>query len=161
MGKVLKREPLALSAIELKTRIAAAGYTEVYDPLRRRYVALTPEELVRQHFTAWLTEGLGYPASHIANEISLTLNNMRRRCDTLVYDADGNPLMIVEYKAPTINIDQRVFDQIVRYNMVLHARYLVVSNGLRHFCCAIDYANNTYHFLPGIPDYSGALRNYE
>lgn len=135
-------------------------HTEVFDPLRRKFVALTPEEFVRQHFAAWLVNGLGYPASHIANEVSLELNGTRRRCDTLVYDEKGDPMMIVEYKAPDISIDQKVFDQIVRYNMVFRARYLVVSNGLHHFCCAIDYGRDTYHFLPGIPDYQGALRQY-
>lgn len=151
---------LALPPTSLRTRIAAEGATEVYDPLRRRFVALTPEEYVRQHFTAWLTGHLGYPPSHVANEVSLELNDTRRRCDTLVYDNHAEPLMIVEYKAPTVRIDQQVFDQIVRYNMVLRARYLTVSNGIHHYCCAIDYTSETYHFLPGVPDYHGALARY-
>ena len=86
--------------MNLRTRQGTNGNTEVYDPLRRRFVALTPEEFVRQHFAAWLAGSLGYPASLMANEVSLTLNNTRRRCDTLVFDTDGKPLMIVEYKAP-------------------------------------------------------------
>lgn len=151
---------LSLPLAKLKTRPTADGGAEVYDPLRRRFVALTPEEYVRQQFAAWLVGELGYPASHVANEVSLRLNGTRRRCDTLVYDAQGEPLMIVEYKAPSVAICQEVFDQVVRYNMVLRARYLVVSNGLRHYCCAIDYDSGTYHFLPGIPDYKGALRQY-
>ena len=87
------------------------------------------------------------------NEISLTQNGISRRCDTLIADRHGNPFMIVEYKAPSIQISQKVFDQIVRYNMVLRAKYLVVSNGLSHYCCKIDYATNSYSFLPDIPDY--------
>ena len=156
----MKGPALSLPPAKLRIELNAAGQPEVYDPLRRRFVALTPEEYVRQHFASWLTEGLGYPASHVANEVSLKLNGTRRRCDTLIYDRHGEPLMIVEYKAPTVAIDQNVFDQIVRYNMVLHARFLTVSNGLRHYCCAIDYNNDSYHFLPGVPDYNGALRQY-
>lgn len=115
---------------------------------------LTPEEFVRQNFTSWLMGSLNYPPSVMANEIGIRLNGTLRRCDTVVFDPDGSPLMIVEYKAPTINVTQDVFDQIVRYNMVLHAKYLIVSNGLRHFCCRIDYNHDTYHFLPRIPDYA-------
>lgn len=154
----MKKPLLSLPPVQLKIALNAEGHPEVYDPLRRRFVALTPEEYVRQHFAAWLTGELHYPASHIANEVSLTLNGTRRRCDTLIYDNHGEPLMIVEYKAPTVTVDQGVFDQIVRYNMVLRARYLTVSNGLRHYCCAIDYTTSSYHFLPGIPNYEGALR---
>lgn len=147
-------ESLNLPGANLRTRLNEAGKTEVFDPLRRKYVAMEPEEFVRQHFVNYLIDYLGYPASHVANEVSLTLNATRRRCDTLVYDAAGLPLMIVEYKAPYVNIDQETFDQIVRYNMVLNAKYLVVSNGLRHFCCRIDYTAGSYSFLPQIPSYA-------
>jgi hypothetical protein len=129
------------------------GELKIFDTIRRKYVALTPEEYVRVHFVNWLTRHLRYPVSHIGNEIGITLNNTSRRCDTIVYGDMGEPLMIVEYKAPYITIDQNVFDQIVRYNMVLRAKYLVVSNGLKHYCCVIDYANNNYYFLPQVPTY--------
>lgn len=127
---------------------------KVFDPLRSKYVALTPEEYVRQHFTAWMTDSLGYPASLMKNEVSLMLNNTRRRCDTVVFRSDGTPVVIVEYKAPTVSITQEVFDQIARYNMVFRSRYLIVSNGLRHYCCEMDYENDTYAFLPNIPVWS-------
>ncbi len=130
---------------------------KVFDLLRRKYVALTPEEYVRQHFTAWMTDYLGYPASLMNNEVSLSLNNTKRRCDTVVFHSDGSPLMIIEYKAPTVAITQKVFDQIARYNMVLHSRYLIVSNGLRHFCCRMDYDKDSYAFLPQIPTWSPSL----
>lgn len=130
---------------------------KVFDPLRSKYVALTPEEYVRQHFTAWMTDSLGYPASLMKNEVSLRLNNTRRRCDTVVFRSDGTPVVIVEYKAPTVSITQDVFDQIARYNMVLRSRYLIVSNGLRHYCCEMDYENDTYAFLPNIPKWSSEL----
>ncbi len=89
----------------------------------------------------------------MSNEIGIEVNGTRKRCDTVVFRREGTPLLIVEYKAPEINVTQAVFDQIVRYNMRLHAEYLIVSNGLNHYCCKIDYAANTYHFIPQIPDY--------
>lgn len=135
-------------------RIQEEGeYTKVFDPLRKKWVVLTPEEWVRQHFTAWLASEFHYPVSLTSNEIGIEVNGSRKRCDTVVFRRDGTPLIIVEYKAPDIKITQDVFDQIVRYNMQLHASYLIVSNGLTHYCCKIDYQNNTYHFLPKIPDY--------
>lgn len=126
---------------------------KVWDGLRRKYVALTPEEYVRQHFVAWLHSEFNYPESLMANEVGIVNNGNHRRCDTVIYGRDAQPKIIVEYKAPDVNITQAVFDQIVRYNMVLHADYLIVSNGLQHYCCKIDYAHNTYHFLPRIPRY--------
>ncbi len=130
---------------------------KVFDTLRGRYVALTPEEYVRQHFTAWMTGYLGYPASLMQNEVPLSLNNTKRRCDTVVFRRDGSPVVIVEYKAPTVAITQTVFDQIARYNMVLHSRFLIVSNGMSHFCCEMDYNNDSYVFLPKIPFWSPDL----
>lgn len=131
------------------------GVTRVYCPLRRRFVALTPEEWVRQQFVAHLTADLGYPAPLLANEVAITLNSTSRRCDTVLYSPQGlRPQMIVEYKAPHIRITQKVFDQIVRYNSVLRVPYLIVSNGLTHYCCHIDYTTPRVTFLPTIPPYS-------
>lgn len=127
----------------------------IYDVCRNAYVKLTPEEWVRQHFVGYLGGVLGYPATIIGNEVSLRLNGLSRRADTVVYDAHGEPYIIVEYKAPHVEITQQVFDQIVRYNMVLRARYLAVSNGLKHYCCAIDYATKSYKFIPQLPAYGG------
>lgn len=123
----------------------------ILDPLRRRWVALTPEEWVRQNFVRFLIEDREFPAALMNNEISLTQNGIKRRCDTLVADREGAPLVIVEYKAPSVEITQKVFDQIVRYNMVLRAKYLIVSNGMSHYCCKIDYEDNSYSFLAEIP----------
>ncbi len=125
----------------------------IFDVVRHRYVTLTPEEWVRQHFTHFLMEHKGYPQGLLANEIQIKLNGTSKRCDTVLYRQDLSAQMIVEYKAPTVEITQKVFDQITRYNMVLHVDYLVVSNGLEHYCCKMDYENQTYHFLPDIPDY--------
>lgn len=127
---------------------------QIYDRLRCKFVALTPEEWVRQHFVEFIITHKGFPQSLIANEIGITLNNTRRRCDTVVYDNTATPLVIIEYKAPSVEISQATFDQIVRYNMVLQAKYLIVSNGLNHYCCSIDYTNQTYQFLKEIPSYS-------
>ncbi len=126
----------------------------IFDTLRKRWVALTPEEWVRQNFVRYLIEDREFPAALMNNEISLTQNGIKRRCDTLVADRQGLPLVIVEYKAPTIEISQKTFDQIVRYNMVLRAQYLIVTNGLSHYCCKIDYENNSYAFLQEIPSYN-------
>lgn len=127
---------------------------KVFDPLRKKYVALTPEEYVRQHFTAWMTDDLGYPVSLMSNEVPIKLNDTSRRCDTVVFRPDGTPAVIVEYKAPTVAITQKVFDQIARYNMVLRSRILIVSNGLRHYCCEMDYETDSYRFLQNIPVWS-------
>lgn len=127
----------------------------ILDTLRRRWVALTPEEWVRQNFVRFLIEDREFPAALMNNEISLTQNGIKRRCDTLVADRQGAPLVIVEYKAPTVEITQKTFDQIVRYNIVLRAKYLIVSNGMSHYCCKIDYNNNSYCFLEKIPCYEG------
>ena len=145
-----EQPPLNLPPVELRLKMEGKKL-KVFDPLRKKYVALTPEEYVRQHFTAWMTESFGYPASLMNNEVSLKLNDTSRRCDTVAFRSDGTPAVIVEYKAPTVAITQDVFDQIARYNIVLRSRFLIVSNGLRHFCCEMDYDKDTYRFLPNIP----------
>lgn len=128
---------------------------EIFDSLRKKWVALTPEEWVRQNFTAWLISEKGYPASLMANEVGIKLNGLTRRCDTVIYSQTLNPLAIVEYKAPGVEITQQVFDQIARYNMVLGAGTLIVSNGMKHFCCRYN-GNNSYVFLPEIPEYQNS-----
>lgn len=130
------------------------GKLSIWDPSRRKFVALTPEEWVRQHFVNYLVTEKEYPKELLANEVSIKLNGTSKRCDTIVYNRFLEPLMIIEYKAPHIEITSTVFDQIVRYNMALHVDFLTVSNGIRHFCCKIDYEKQAYTFLTGIPDYN-------
>ncbi|MDE7412981.1 MAG: type I restriction enzyme HsdR N-terminal domain-containing protein [Muribaculaceae bacterium] len=154
-----KYPPLNLPYPELKVR-KDEDMIKVFDSLRGKYVALTPEEYVRQHFTAWLRNSLHYPASLMANEIGIEVNGMKKRCDTVVFSSDSSPLVIIEYKAPDVVISQSVFDQIVRYNMALKARYLIVSNGLNHYCCVIDYNTKSYNFIPAIPDYREITKTY-
>lgn len=126
----------------------------VFDILRKRYVALTPEEWVRQNFTHFLIEHKGYPTALLANEVSLNLNGTSKRCDSVLYNSTAKPRMIIEFKASHIELTQKVFDQISRYNMALHVDYLIVSNGLQHYCCRMNYETLTYSFLPHIPHYS-------
>ena len=142
-----------LPAYEMRVR-EQRGRHEVFDFLRRRYVALTPEEWVRQHFVHYLVEHKGYPKGLLANELELRVGEKRLRCDTVLYNNVLQPLMIMEYKAPSVPITQRVFDQITAYNILLHVDYLVVSNGLQHYCCRMDYEGRSYTFLKEIPDYS-------
>ena len=130
------------------------GQTTIYDFLRHRYLRLTPEEWVRQHFTHFLVEHKGYPTALLANEVTIDVNGVARRCDRVLYKAAGGmPRMIIEYKAPHIHITQSVFQQIYSYNSVLRADYLIVSNGINHYCCHVDYDNMRVDFLKDIPNY--------
>ena len=142
---------LNLPTFQIKTT-HRNGRTQIYDSPRRRYVTLTPEEWVRQHFTHFLVDHLGYPAALLGNEVTIDVGGVARRCDTVLYRREGGtPRLIVEYKAPDIPISERVFNQISAYNSVLRADYLIVSNGVEHYCCHLDYAHRTAEFLPGIP----------
>tara|TARA_B110000046_G_scaffold186042_1_gene231756 strand:+ start:3635 stop:4078 length:444 start_codon:yes stop_codon:yes gene_type:complete len=127
--------------------------TLIFDKLRKKYMVLTPEEWVRQHFVCFLIEEKKYPVSLIAIEKQLTINNLKKRSDILVFNTDGKPEIIVECKAPSIKITQAAFDQIARYNLKLKAKYLIVTNGLEHFYCKMDFKKETYIFLKMIPDY--------
>ncbi len=126
---------------------------KIFDILRRKYVALTPEEWVRQHFVHFLIHHKGYPQTLLANEVELRMGDKRLRCDSILYNKVLQPRMIIEYKAPTVTLSQHVFDQISVYNLLLHVDYLVVSNGLQHYCCKMDYDNQKYLFLEDIPIY--------
>jgi hypothetical protein len=125
----------------------------IFDNLRKKYMVLTPEEWVRQHFVQFLIEEKKYPVSLIALEKQLTINNRKKRTDILVFNKEGNHDIIVECKAPTIKITQAAFDQIARYNLKLKANFLVVTNGIEHFYCKMDFEKETYVFLKEIPDY--------
>lgn len=145
--------PLNLPPFDAKIRKNDRG-SEIFDPLRRKYVALTPEEWVRQHFVNYLVSEKKYPSSLIANEAGIKLNSLTRRCDTVVYNNQLEPVMIVEYKEPRVPVTREVFDQVVRYNSVLKVPYIVVSNGLKHYCCRIDYQKQDYEYLTQIPEWA-------
>ncbi len=129
------------------------GLDYIFDPFRRKYVRLTPEEWVRQNFAAFLVQEKAYPASGIIMEKSLSYNKMARRCDILIYDRTGHPVVMVECKAPEVTIKPEVFDQIAVYNMVFRVSYLIVTNGLKHYCCRIDFSERKIVFLGEIPSY--------
>ncbi len=146
---------LLLNLPKYETKIAIReGKKVIFDIIRKRYVALTPEEWVRQHFIHFLIIHKGYPSALMANEVLLNLNGTKKRCDTVLYKRDLSARMIIEYKAPQIEITQAVFNQITNYNFVLKVDYLIVSNGINHYCCKMDYVNQTYVFLEDIPDYN-------
>ena len=145
--------PLSFPYAPLRIVKDEEGSLKVFDVLRKKFVALTPEEFVRQNFVGWLISDFHYPAALMANEVEIILNDTKKRCDTVIYDKCCNPLVIIEYKAPEIEVTQATFDQILRYNRRLKAKYLIVSNGRRNYCCVMDYKNDTYHFIPKIPDY--------
>lgn len=146
---------LKLPPFEAKYR-KTDGKVQIYDVLRKRFVALTPEEWVRQHFVHFLINNKGYSSTYMANEVPIKLNGMSRRCDSVVYRQGViplEPLMIIEYKEPNVQITSQVVNQIYRYNTVLHVKYLVISNGIQHFCIAMDYEKEEYTFLQDIPPY--------
>lgn len=149
---------LNLPSFDIKIR-REGNRAVVLDPLRRRWVALTPEEWVRQHFVNLLVSEKHYPATLVANEVQLSVGEKVMRADTVVYDRTLRPRMIVEYKAPTVAITQKVFDQISVYNLLLRVDYLAVSNGQQHYVCRMDYDNEKYSFLEDLPDYEVFLQN--
>lgn len=133
--------------------ITRNGKEYIWDILRQKYLMITPEEWVRQHFIHMLIDHYNYPPGLMANEVPLTLNHTKRRCDTVVYDRSGNPVVLIEYKRSTVALDQKVFDQISRYNIVMKVPYLFVSNGIRSIACSVDYENDKISFLFDIPKY--------
>ncbi len=143
-------QQLNLPEAQLQLRRDPDGTVRVYDPLRRAWLVVTPEEWVRQHFVNFLIAERGYPSSRVANEVSIRLNNTLKRCDTVIYSPSLQPIAIVEYKAPEITVTPRVFEQIARYNIVLNVRVLIVSNGLHHYACRIN-PDGSYTFLRDIP----------
>lgn len=126
----------------------------VFDVIRKKFVVLQPEEWVRQHVVNYLIINKKYPKSHINVEKQLTVNKLKKRYDIVVFQPDGSIGILIECKAPTIAIDQQSFDQIARYNLQLKANYLMVTNGLNHFYCEMDFESEKYRFLTDIPDFS-------
>lgn len=125
--------------------------TQIFDDIRKKYVQLTPEEWVRQNFISFLRNEKKYPASLISVEAGLMYNRQRKRTDIVIYSTDGIPYLIVECKAPEVEIKNETFEQVSRYNMTLNAKFIVVTNGLVHFCLKIDFKENKYIFLDNIP----------
>ncbi len=125
----------------------------IFDVVRKKFIILTPEEWVRQHVVRFLLEQKKYPLSLINVEKVLKVNDLRKRYDIVVYNTDGTINILVECKAPEVTIAQITFDQIAQYNMTLHANFLMVSNGLNHYFCQMDFVNEKYQFLKELPTY--------
>jgi hypothetical protein len=134
-------------------RIRNAGQNkEIFDSLRRKYVLLTPEEWVRQHFIMYICNGLSYPVSLISIEKGFKVNQRHKRADIVVYSSAGVPWMIIECKAPQVTLTQDTFYQAATYHMKLNVKYLVVTNGLNHYCCKFE--NETFSFVEGFPPFN-------
>ena len=144
---------LNLPAFDHKIRKGDNARDEIWDGFRRKYVALTPEEWVRQHFLHFLVAERHFPAALMGVEVALKINHMPKRCDIVAYDRSGKPLMIVECKAPHVEITQDVFNQVALYNLSVIGPYVVVTNGFTHYACKINHAEKNWQFLPDIPDY--------
>ena len=144
--------PLLALQDHLRTRTQGAQ-RQVFDPIRRKWLALLPEEVVRQLILLHLVRDLGYSPNRIGIEKSLKVNTLSRRCDILVYSPDMEPWMLIECKAPSVAITQDTFDQEARYNLPLKVAYLAVCNGRTTYCCAMDYQRSGYTFLDRLPDF--------
>lgn len=131
-----------------------SGKLVIFDPIRKKFVVLTPEEWVRQHFINYLTEHLGYPASRVRVESGTKYNKRAKRTDILIYDDELQPLVLVECKAQSVGISQATFDQISVYNKTLKAPLLVCSNGMVHYACAYNKDDESIRFLDSIPPYA-------
>lgn len=129
------------------------GKQWIFDPIRKKYLVLLPEELVRQLLLQYLIEIKKFPAGRINVEKQLTVLSSKRRFDMVIYDKNANPKMLIECKAPNVKINQKTFEQIAKYNLSIQADYLLVTNGIETFCCKMDYQNKSYSFISEIPDF--------
>ena len=145
----------ALNFPKFKYRLKSKeNKVSIFDPIRKKFIILQPEEWVRQHCINYLIQHKGYPISLINVEKELIINGLKKRYDIVVFNSDGTIKIIVECKAPTIKINQNTFDQIARYNLVTKASYLMVTNGLDHYYCQINFDEERYNFLKDLPNYN-------
>jgi type I site-specific restriction endonuclease len=144
---------LNLPEYQFRLRKNEAGKTEIFDPIRKRFYVLTPEEWVRQNFIQYLIQEKNFPAGLMAVEKGLKLNGTQKRADIVQYNKQGRAALIVECKAPEVKINQDTFDQAARYNLSLQVAYLIITNGLEHYACKVDFAKQEVRFLQEIPDF--------
>ncbi|MCA1965859.1 MAG: type I restriction enzyme HsdR N-terminal domain-containing protein [Flavobacterium sp.] len=126
----------------------------IFDEIRKKFILLSPEEWVRQHVVQFLLQDKKYPKSYINVEKLIKINDLSKRYDGVVFQPNGEIFLLIECKAPEVSISQQTFDQIARYNLVLKAKYLMVTNGLNHYFCQMDFENEKYVFLKELPEYS-------
>jgi hypothetical protein len=126
----------------------------IFDEIRKKFILLTPEEWVRQHVVQFLLQDKKYPKSYINVEKLIKINDLSKRYDGVVFQPNGEIFLLIECKAPEVPISQQTFDQIARYNLVLKAKYLMVTNGLNHYFCQMDFENEKYVFLKELPDFN-------
>jgi hypothetical protein len=129
------------------------GKLTLFDEIRKKHILITPEEWVRQHFVQYLINHKGYPKTLIKLEGGLTLHGKPRRTDIVVFNPNGEKILLIECKAPSVTIDQKVFDQVARYNMVHKVALVAVSNGLQHYYCRINFEKQNYKFIEDLPRY--------
>jgi hypothetical protein len=125
----------------------------IFDEIRKKFMLLTPEEWVRQHTVQFLLQDKKFPKSYINVEKLIKINDLSKRYDIVVFQPNGDIFLLIECKAPEVPISQNTFDQIARYNLVLKAKYLMVTNGLNHYFCKMDFENEKYIFLKEFPEY--------
>jgi len=150
---MFKATPLNLPAYPFQLR-KENNKLYIFDELRKRYLLVTPEEWVRQHWIQYLINEKEYPKSLIQSEGGLKLNDLQKRTDLVIFNNVGERILIAEFKAPEIKISQQVFDQIARYNFIHKVPLLVVSNGIDHYYCKIDFENQTYEFIKELPSFN-------
>ncbi|MDR2127041.1 MAG: type I restriction enzyme HsdR N-terminal domain-containing protein [Prevotellaceae bacterium] len=126
---------------------------QIFDCVRKKYVVLTPEELVRQNIIMYLANVKNYPINLMRVEVGMKFNNMQKRCDILIYNRNRSPLLMVECKAANVKISQDIFNQLSRYNLVFKVPYLVATNGKDTYCCKINFEKQTHEFLNEIPSF--------
>lgn len=143
-------QPLNFSAYTFRFK-NSENKTAIFDEIRKKFVVLTPEEWVRQHVIHFLITEMKYPKSWINVEKVIKINGLTKRYDIVVFNPNGSIFLLVECKAPQITLTQETFNQIARYNLTLNAQYLMVTNGLNHYFCQMDFQNEKYHFLQNLP----------
>jgi hypothetical protein len=146
-------QPLNLPTYSFKIK-SEDNRKYIFDEVRKKYILLTPEEWVRQNFIKYLVNEKNCPQQLISVEMEFKMNKLSRRCDIVVYNRSGKPNLIIECKSPAVQINQDIFDQIVNYNINFNVDYLIVTNGLKHYCCKLDSENKSFVFVDEIPEYS-------
>lgn len=146
-------EPLNLPTYFFKIK-SEDNRKYIFDEIRRKYILLTPEEWVRQNFIKYMVSEKNCPQQLISVEMEFKMNKLSRRCDIVVFNSAGKPNLIVECKSPEVQINQDIFDQIVNYNINFNVDYLIVTNGLKHYCCKLEKSKKSFIFIEKIPEYS-------